>query len=135
MSPLHPSPVKALLCPSPAGELTEASQNIFMEVLAATPGLWHGTATFTSSAEPGCCPAWSYFHGQVFSPSAKAFGEANYLGTVEIFGLPFPSLCCSLAWLGSLIFCKTLEFYFRVEISYEIQMYFMIPFCCQLFYF
>lgn len=36
--------------------------------------------------EPGFCPGGIYFYKQVFSIS-KAFGEADYLGIFETFGL------------------------------------------------
>lgn len=123
-----PSPVTALPYPAPAGELgaEHAVHGVFGCKTKALAGGWQLQLRCRSqaSAQEGII-----FTNRVFSIS-KAFGEADYLEiSADFFFLR------SLTWLGSLIFCKILQFYFRVEISYEIQMYFMIHFCCQLFYF
>lgn len=64
--------------------------------------------------EPGFCTGRIYFYKQVFLSLSKASGEVDYLEILETFGLII--LLHSLTWLGYLIFCKILQFYFSVEI-------------------
>ena len=77
------------------------------------PGLWHGTASFSSAAGARLLPRRDRFLQAGFLSISKAFGEAGYLELFETFGSLI--ILHSRTWLGTLIFCKILWFYFSVS--------------------